>query len=47
MDEFVRKHLQLQDEMGLRPYEDGRPARAFQSASALVGEEALAQPRLL
>ena len=28
MDEFVRKHPQLQDELGLRPYEDGRPAVA-------------------
>jgi hypothetical protein len=41
MDDFVRKHLQLQDEIGPRPYEDGRPAGAFQSASAL----ALAQSR--
>jgi hypothetical protein len=43
---FVRMHPQLQDEIGLRPYENGRPAGEFQSASVLVGEEALAQPHL-
>jgi len=44
---FVRKHPELQDEIGLRPYEGGRPAGDFQSATALVGEDALAQPHLL
>lgn len=43
---FVREHPQLQDEVGLRPYADGRPAGDFQSASELIGEDALAQPHL-
>lgn len=43
---FVRKHPELQDDIGLRPYENGSPAGEFQSASVLVGEEALAQPHL-
>jgi hypothetical protein len=44
---FVRQHPELQDDIGLRPYEGGRPAGDFESASALVGEGALAQPHLL
>jgi hypothetical protein len=44
---FVHKHPELQDEIGLRPYNRGRPAGEFESASTLVGEDALAQPHLL
>jgi hypothetical protein len=44
---FVDKHPEVQDEIGLRAYEDGKPAGDFQHASKLVGEEALAQPHLL
>jgi len=43
---FVREHPELQDEVGLRPYDDGRPAGDFESASQLVGEDALVQPHL-
>ena len=43
---FVRDHPELQDDIGLRPYDEGRPAGAFASASELVGEDALAQPHL-
>ena len=44
---FVRDHPELQDEIGLRPYDDGKPAGEFASATELVGEGALAQPHLL
>ena len=44
---FVRDHPELQDEIGLRPYDNGRPAGDFESASALVGEDSLSQPHLL
>ena len=44
---FVRDHPELQDEVGLRPYEGGQPAGDFQSASQLVGEDSLTQPHLL
>ena len=43
---FVTDHPDLQDEIGLRPYENGRPAGEFQPASALIGD-VLAQPHLL
>ena len=44
---FVRDHPEVQDEIGLRPYHDGRPAGDFRSASELVGEDALTRPHLL
>lgn len=43
---FVRDHPEIQDDIGLRPYDGGRPAGAFAFASELVGEDALAQPHL-
>jgi hypothetical protein len=43
---FVREHPELQDEIGLRPYDEGRPAGDFESAAELVGEDALVQPHL-
>jgi hypothetical protein len=43
---FVRANPRMQDEIGLRPYEAGRPAGAFKSASELLGSS-LAQPQLL
>jgi hypothetical protein len=44
--QFVKAHPDLQDEIGLHPYEGGQPAGAFQAASELV-PNALAQPHLL
>jgi hypothetical protein len=43
---FVHQHPKLQDDIGLRPYENGRPAGDFQPASELVGD-VIAQPHLL
>jgi len=43
---FVQAHPELQDEIGLRAYEGGRPAGDFETASAVVGEDALTQPHL-
>jgi hypothetical protein len=45
--DFVAKHPEVQDEIGLRPYENGHPAGDFRSASELVGEDALTRPHLL
>jgi hypothetical protein len=42
---FVAEHPELQDDVGLRPYEDGRPAGNFQSATDLLSGR-LAQPPL-
>jgi hypothetical protein len=33
---FVEKHPEMQDDIGLRPYEDGRPAGEFHSATELL-----------
>ena len=43
---FVNAHPHLQDEIGIRQYESGRPAGEFEPASQVVGD-ALTQPHLL
>lgn len=43
---FVNEHPGLQDEVGLRPYENGRPAGEFEPASDLVSDR-IAQGHLV
>lgn len=42
---FANQHPELQDEIGLRPYQDGRPVGEFESAMELLGGQ-LAQQHL-
>jgi hypothetical protein len=42
---FVAEHPELQDDVGLRPYQDGRPADDYQSATDLLSGQ-IAQPPL-
>jgi hypothetical protein len=46
LKEFVAGNPRLQDEMGLRPYENGVPAGDFKSASDVLGDK-LAQRHLV
>lgn len=46
LSEFVAANPTLQDEVGLRPYEDGRPAGPWTSASEVLGDK-IAQPHLV
>ena len=34
----VQLHPEIQDEIGLRPYESGRPAGAYESAIEVLGD---------
>jgi hypothetical protein len=43
--EFVAAHPTMQDEIGLRQYEDGRPAGAWMSAAEVLQAQ-IAQPHL-
>jgi hypothetical protein len=38
--EFVAAHPTLEDEIGIRPYEDGRPADQWRPASELLTQRA-------
>jgi hypothetical protein len=44
--QFVGEHPDLQDEVGLRPYLDGRPVGDFKSATDLLGSR-LAQQQFV
>jgi hypothetical protein len=35
---FIDRHPGVQDEVGLRPYQSGRPAGAYESAVDLLGD---------
>ncbi len=43
--EFIAKHPHVQDEVGLRPYAQGRPAGDYESALDVLGDR-LAQQHL-
>jgi hypothetical protein len=41
---FVTKHREIQDEVGLRPYENGRPAGAYEPAVEVLGDHVAQRP---
>lgn len=36
---FIEQHPEVQDDVGLRPYEDGRPSGEYQPATEVLGEQ--------
>jgi hypothetical protein len=36
---FIEQHPEVQDDVGLRPYEDGRPSGEYQAATEVLGEQ--------
>jgi hypothetical protein len=41
---FVSEHREVQDEVGLRPYVNGRPAGAYEPALEILGDHVAQRP---
>lgn len=41
---FVSEHREVQDEVGLRPYENGRPAGVYEPAVEVLGDHVAQRP---
>jgi hypothetical protein len=41
---FVSEHREIQDEVGLRPYENGRPVGAYEPAVEILRDQVAQRP---